>query len=142
MLYITLVIYIKGKENAIKRRQQFRPFAPVILEELVHEYFDMPVGFKTSPYMQAVAYCQYPEEFPAIIHADKTSRVQTVGKDCQSGIRQLLEAWYEWTGCPMLLNTSLNGKGQPILEDENDALKFFNDTEIDMMVVFGKIFEK
>jgi carbamoyltransferase len=115
---------IKDKVNKIKRRQEFRPFAPVILEELVDEYFDMPVGFKTSPYMQAVAYCRQPEKFPAIIHADRTSRVQTVGKDCQSGIRELLEAWYEWTGCPMLLNTSLNIRGEPMVNDRNDADRF------------------
>jgi carbamoyltransferase len=115
---------IKDKVNAIKRRQEFRPFAPVILEECVAEYFDMPAGFKTSPYMQAVAYCRYPKEFPAIIHADKTSRVQTVGKDCTSGIRQLLEAWFEWTGCPMLLNTSLNIRGEPMVNDRVDADRF------------------
>jgi carbamoyltransferase len=115
---------IKDKVNKIKRRQEFRPFAPVILEELVDEYFDMPVGFKTSPYMQAVAYCRQPEKFPAIIHADRTSRVQTVGKDCQSGIRQLLEAWFEWTGCPMLLNTSLNIRGEPMVNDRSDADRF------------------
>ena len=115
---------IKDKVNKIKRRQEFRPFAPVILEELVDEYFDMPVGFKTSPYMQAVAYCRQPDKFPAIIHADRTSRVQTVGKDCQSGIRELLEAWYEWTGCPMLLNTSLNIRGEPMVNDRADADRF------------------
>jgi carbamoyltransferase len=114
---------IKDKVNAIKRRQEFRPFAPVILEECVAEYFDMPVGFKTSPYMQAVAHCKKPNEFPAIIHADKTSRVQTVSKD-DSGIRQLLEAWFEWTGCPMLLNTSLNIRGEPMVNDRSDADRF------------------
>ena len=115
---------IKDRVNAIKRRQQFRPFAPVILEELVDEYFDMPKGFKSSPYMQVVAYCRYPNRFPAIIHADKTSRVQTVSKDCKSGIRQLLEAWFEWTGCPMLLNTSLNIRGEPMVNDRKDADRF------------------
>jgi carbamoyltransferase len=114
---------IKDRVNEIKQRQQFRPFAPVILEELVDEYFDMPVGFKTSPYMQVVAYCRQPKKFPAIIHADRTSRVQTVGKD-GSGIRQLLEAWYEWTGCPMLLNTSLNIRGEPMVNDRRDADRF------------------
>ena len=114
---------IKDKVNAIKRRQEFRPFAPVILEELAHEYFDMPLGWPTSRYMQAVAYCKKPDEFPAIIHADKTSRVQTVPKD-GSGIRQLLEAWFEWTGCPMLLNTSLNIRGEPMVNDRADADRF------------------
>ena len=114
---------IKEKVNAIKQRQQFRPFAPVILEELAHEYFDMPLGWPTSRYMQAVAYCKRPTEFPAIIHADKTSRVQTVPAD-GSGIRQLLEAWFEWTGCPMLLNTSLNIRGEPMVNDRADADRF------------------
>jgi len=114
---------IKDKVNEIKRRQKFRPFAPVILEELVHEYFDMPVNWQTSPYMQTVAHCNYPNEFPAIVHVDGTSRVQTVGKD-GSGIRQLLEQWYVWTGCPMLLNTSLNIRGEPMVNDRADADRF------------------
>ena len=114
---------IKEKVNAIKQRQQFRPFAPVILEEVCKEYFDMPTGWPTSRYMQTVAYCKYPEEFPAIIHADRTSRVQTVPSD-GSGIRQLLEAWFEWTGCPMLLNTSLNIRGEPMVNDRADADRF------------------
>jgi len=114
---------IKDQVNKIKRRQQFRPFAPVILEELVHEYFDMPVGWDTSPYMQTVAECKYPSEFPAIVHVDGTSRVQTVGKD-GTGIRQLLEQWYAWTGCPMLLNTSLNIRGEPMVNDRADADRF------------------
>ena len=114
---------IKERVNAIKQRQQFRPFAPVILEEVCKEYFDMPTGWPTSRYMQTVAYCRYPDQFPAIIHADRTSRVQTVAAD-GSGIRQLLEAWYEWTGCPMLLNTSLNIRGEPMVNDRKDADRF------------------
>ena len=114
---------IKEKVNAIKQRQQFRPFAPVILEEVCKEYFDMPTGWPTSRYMQTVAYCRQPDLYPAIIHADRTSRVQTVPAD-GSGIRQLLEAWFEWTGCPMLLNTSLNIRGEPMVNDRNDADRF------------------
>jgi carbamoyltransferase len=114
---------IKDRVNDIKRRQRFRPFAPVILEEYVDEYFDMPKGFETSPYMQVVAHCKKPAEFPAIIHADGTSRVQTVPKD-NTGIRKLLEAWYNLTGCPMLLNTSLNIRGEPMVNDRTDADRF------------------
>jgi carbamoyltransferase len=114
---------IKEKVNAIKQRQQFRPFAPVILEEVCHEYFDMPTGWPNSRYMQTVAYCRQPDLYPAIIHADRTSRVQTVAAD-GSGIRQLLEAWFEWTGCPMLLNTSLNIRGEPMVNDRVDADRF------------------
>jgi carbamoyltransferase len=114
---------IKDKVNEIKRRQQFRPFAPVILEELVTDYFDMPSGWSDSRYMQVIATCRHPDLFPAIVHADGTSRVQTVAND-GSGIRKLLEAWYKETGCPMLLNTSLNIRGEPMVNDRRDADRF------------------
>jgi carbamoyltransferase len=114
---------IKDKVNEIKRRQKFRPFAPVILEELADMYFDMPSGWSDSRYMQSVARCRHPDLFPAIVHADGTSRVQTVPKD-GSGIRRLLEKWYALTGCPMLLNTSLNIRGEPMVNDRIDADRF------------------
>jgi carbamoyltransferase len=114
---------IKDRVNEIKRRQKFRPFAPVILEEHVHNYFDMPRGFNDSRYMQCIARCRHPDLFPAIVHVDGTSRVQTVPRD-GSGIRQLLEAWYDQTGCPMLLNTSLNIRGEPMVNDRADADRF------------------
>lgn len=114
---------IKDQVNEIKRRQKFRPFAPVILEELAGEYFAMPKGWHQSRYMQSVAECKFPELFPAIIHADGSSRVQTVPAD-NSGIRQLLEKWYVITGCPMLLNTSLNIRGEPMVNDRKDADRF------------------
>jgi carbamoyltransferase len=114
---------IKDKVNDIKRRQQFRPFAPVILEELVTDYFDMPSGWSDSRYMQVIATCRHPDLFPAIVHADGTSRVQTVAND-GSGIRKLLEAWYKETGCPILLNTSLNIRGEPMVNNRNDADRF------------------
>jgi carbamoyltransferase len=114
---------IKDKVNAIKRRQQFRPFAPVVLEEYVNKHFDMPSGFSNSRYMQVIATCRHPDLFPAITHHDGTSRVQTVPKD-NSGIRKLLERWYKETGCPMLLNTSLNIRGEPMVNDRKDADRF------------------
>ena len=114
---------IKDKVNDIKQRQQFRPFAPAILEEHVHDYFDMPHGWDNSRYMQTVGTCRRPDLFPAIVHRDGTSRVQTVAND-GSEFRKLLELWYAKTGCPMLLNTSLNIKGQPIVNDIEDARDF------------------
>ena len=114
---------IKEKVNAIKRRQQFRPFAPVILAEVADDYFDMPAGWHHSPYMQSVARCRQPDLTPAICHVDGTSRVQTVARD-GSGIRELLEKWYVMTGCPMLLNTSLNIRGEPMVNDRADADRF------------------
>lgn len=111
---------IKDQVNAIKRRQKFRPFAPVILAEYADEYFDMPSGWHTHSYMQSVAHCRQPDVYPAICHVDGTSRVQTVGRD-GSGIRHLLETWHASTGCPMLLNTSLNIRGEPMVNDRADA---------------------
>jgi len=115
---------IKDKVNEIKRRQKFRPFAPVILEEYAEQYFHMPEHWASTEYMQVVARCQDPHKFPAIVHQDGTSRIQTVRKDCKSGIRQLLEKWFVLTGCPMLLNTSLNIKGEPMVNDRSDADRF------------------
>lgn len=115
---------IKDRVNEIKQRQQFRPFAPAILAEHVHSYFDMPAGWDSgSPYMQVIAKCKRPDLFPAIVHVDGTSRVQTVAKG-SGPFRTLLELWYKETGCPMLLNTSLNIKGQPMVNDMEDAKNF------------------
>jgi carbamoyltransferase len=115
---------IKDRVNEIKQRQRFRPFAPVILSEHVDEFFDMPAGWDLSPYMQSVARCRRPDLYPAIVHHDGTSRVQTVEPDSRSGIRQLLESWHAATGCPMLLNTSLNIRGEPMVNDRSDADRF------------------
>jgi carbamoyltransferase len=114
---------IKDRVNEIKRRQKFRPFAPVILAEHVDEFFHMPRGWSDASYMQIVAHCRRPDLFPAVCHVDDTSRVQTVSNN-GSGIRQLLEAWYARTGCPMLLNTSLNIRGEPMVNDRVDADRF------------------
>ena len=114
---------IKDKVNAIKRRQKFRPFAPVIMEEYANQYFRFPRNWDNSRYMQVVARCRNPDWFPAIVHVDGTSRVQTVPND-RSGIRKLLEKWYAETNCPMLLNTSLNIRGEPMVNDRADADRF------------------
>lgn len=113
---------IKDRVNEIKRRQKFRPFAPAIMEEHAHEYFEMPVD--RVPYMQFIAKCKKPDEFPAICHVDNTSRVQTVSKKDNAGFYELLSTFYKETGCPMLLNTSLNIKGQPIVNSVSDAEDF------------------
>lgn len=115
---------VKDKMNEIKHRQKFRPFAPMILEEDVHEYFEMPENIKQSPYMQFVAKCRFPKEFPAIVHVDGTSRVQTVNQLQHPDLYLLLSSFKAETGCPMLVNTSLNIKGKPIVNDEQDAIDF------------------
>lgn len=110
---------IKDRVNEIKRRQKFRPFAPAVLEEHASAYFD---GY-VSPFMQYTATCTDPG-LPAIVHGDGTSRVQTVSANQSVGFRKLLERWYEETGCPILLNTSLNIKGKPMVNTVEDAVEF------------------
>jgi len=109
---------IKSTVNKIKRRQKFRPFAPAILEEFADEYFHGP----KNSFMQYTSKSLH--EYKAVMHVDGTSRVQVVKKDCKSIIRPLLEEWYEKTKCPMLLNTSLNIKGQPMVDTWEHALEF------------------
>ena len=107
--------------NQIKQREQFRPFAPMVLEEFAKTHFKMPA--KTALYMQYAVVCKTPKLYPAIIHHDQTSRVQTVPND-RSPTRKLLELWYEASGCPMLLNTSLNIKGKPMVNNITDSMTF------------------
>ncbi len=117
---------VKDLVNGIKKRQKFRPFAPAILEEDVNEYFTLPKAVQNTPYMQFTAACTAGKDFPAIIHHDHTSRVQTVRKTDNPGFHALLTEWKKQTGCPILLNTSLNIKGQPIVNDRQDGKEFTN----------------
>ena len=112
---------IKDLVNSIKKRQKFRPFAPAILEEDVNEYFALPTGVKNTPYMQYTAAYTHGKDCPAILHYDGTSRVQTVSKTDNEGFYELLKAWKKETGCPILLNTSLNIKGMPMVNDTKDG---------------------
>jgi carbamoyltransferase len=108
---------IKDKVNLIKQRELFRPFAPVVMEEHADKWFNM--NFK-SPYMQYTVKCLKPDTIPSVVHKDGTSRVQTVNKDQHPGLYKVLEQWLYLTGVPVLLNTSLNIKGQPLINDEKD----------------------
>ncbi len=112
----------KDRMNSLKRREAFRPFAPAVLAEHADTYFDMPV--KESPYMQFVARCRTPDLLPGICHVDNTSRVQTVTAQDNPRFRALLEAWYAASGCPILMNTSLNVKGEPLVNSWADALRW------------------
>ena len=120
----------KNLVNQIKRRQKFRPFAPAILEEHCQEYFEMP---PQSRYMSYTYQCKCPDEIPAVIHYDNSARVQTVPIDSESVLRDILEAWYEETGCPVLLNTSLNIRGMPMVNDWNDACQFSKKYFVDVV---------
>ena len=109
---------IKDTVNEIKKREKFRPFAPAILEEYADVYFEGPM----NRYMQFVAKAKH--DYKSVTHVDGTARVQVVEKDCKSVIRPILEEFYERTKVPMLLNTSLNIKGKPMVNTEKDASKF------------------
>tara|TARA_Y100001972_G_scaffold125354_1_gene176384 strand:- start:414 stop:1760 length:1347 start_codon:yes stop_codon:yes gene_type:complete len=115
---------IKDTMNEVKQRQKFRPFAPSILEEHAEEYFEGPM----NRYMNFVAKAKH--DHKSVTHVDGTARVQLVEKDCESIIRPILEEWYERTGCPMLLNTSLNIKGKPIVNTWEHANDFQKNTKV------------
>ena len=120
---------IKDRMNKIKGREEFRPFAVMILKEDVHKYFS---GSVNSPYMN-VTYRSLSitdKKYPGIVHADGTTRLQIVDSDPH---RNLLEAWKKKTGCPMILNTSLNIKGEPIINDEYDIKKFTLNTGVEVL---------
>jgi carbamoyltransferase len=121
---------IKDKVNLIKQREQFRPFAPVVMAEHASEWFDMDYQ---SPYMQYTPKCLKPDLIPSVVHADGTSRVQTITKDQHSGLYSVLEKFYAKTGVPILLNTSLNIKGQPLLNDEKDIASWQNLYKTDIL---------
>jgi carbamoyltransferase len=112
---------IKDKVNRIKQRELFRPFAPVVLANHAHKWFDMDFE---SPYMQYTVKCLQPDKIPSVVHQDGTSRVQTVTKEQHPGLYRVINKFYLQTGVPVLLNTSLNIKGQPLLNDENDIIKW------------------
>lgn len=113
---------IKDQLNKIKQRQEYRPFAPVVLAEHAKDLFEMPED--EIPYMQYAVKCKAPEVYPGIVHIDGTSRVQTVTKEQNSNLYNLLLKWYKETGCPMLVNTSLNIKGEPMVNDQVDVRRW------------------
>jgi carbamoyltransferase len=108
--------------NNIKGRELFRPFAPCILKEHFNEYFDT-CGLPESPYMQYTLKCKKPQDIPAVVHVDGTSRVQTVDKN-NIFLYKILKIWKEKTNIPVLLNTSLNKKGKPLINSYNDMKEF------------------
>ncbi|MFG2440938.1 carbamoyltransferase C-terminal domain-containing protein [Streptomyces sp. NPDC048508] len=115
---------VKDTVNILKRRQKFRPFAPAVLEEFAEQYFSGPM----NEYMQFTARALH--DYASVIHVDGTARVQVVRKDCPSVLRQILEEWYEATGVPMLLNTSLNIKDEPMLDGVSDVQRFVSQNHI------------
>jgi carbamoyltransferase len=114
---------IKDIVNEVKGREKFRPFAPIILKEHFNEVFYNKGKTNSYPYMQFTHMCKQPELYPGIVHVDNSSRVQTVDVNTPF-IHQVLQRWYDKTGCPVLLNTSLNIKGKPLLNDVYNINEF------------------
>lgn len=110
---------MKDRVNQVKKREPFRPFAPIIMEDHVSEWFEID---RPVPYMQFAVKARFPELMPAVVHHDGTSRIQTVNEYQHPGLYDVLSMWYHQTGMPVLLNTSLNVRDQPMLNDELDAL--------------------
>lgn len=126
----------KDKMNQVKNREFFRPFGASILTEYAKEYFDM--NFE-NPYMLYVGKTQK-DNLQSITHVDGTCRVQTVSAGL---FRELLEKFHELTGCPVLMNTSLNVSGKPIAGYIKDVkLEFLNNKKIDMLVIGDDIYER
>lgn len=114
---------MKDRVNEVKHREPFRPFAPIVMEEHAHEYFDLD---RPAPYMQYAVKAKHPHLMPAVVHEDGTSRVQTVNEKQHPGLYEVLDQFYRITGLPVLLNTSLNVRNQPMLNDEDDVLVWKN----------------
>jgi len=137
----------------IKYRESFRPFAPIVLRERVHEYFEMR-NQEDSPYMLLVAPVREDKrveqstgaegldklkgvrsEVPAITHVDYSARVQTVDEERHGRLYSIMKAFEKKTGCPVLINTSFNVRGEPIVCNPADAYHCFMNTEMDVLVM-------
>ncbi len=144
----------------IKFRESFRPFAPAVLAEYAAEYFEMPPGH-TSPYMLFTYYVrperrravsvdqsglervkQVRSDLPAVTHLDYSARVQTVDADHHPRFHHLLTRFFRRTGCPALINTSFNVRGEPIVGTAHDAYRCFMATEMDALVIHDCLFLK
>jgi carbamoyltransferase len=118
----------------VKFREEFRPFAPSILDEFGHEYFE---NYQVSPYMERTLTFKESarEKVPAIVHVNRTGRLQSVRREWNELYYELIYSFYKLTGVPMLLNTSFNIMGKPIMHSLEDALGLFYTTGLDALVV-------
>ncbi|WP_156957502.1 carbamoyltransferase family protein [Hippea jasoniae] len=137
---------MKEKINsAVKFREKFRPFAPAIIDEFGDEYFE---DYVYTPFMEKILKFKESaaEKVPAVVHNDKTGRVQSVTKNNNERFYNLIEHFYKKTGIPLLLNTSFNLAGEPIVQSPKDAIRTFFTSGLDVLVlgnhVVGKEYEK
>ena len=125
-----------GKDfvNTVKNREYFRPFAGSILEEDAHEWFDMR-GLSNSPDMMYAVNAKdgIKEKIPSIIHVDNTCRIQTVNKEQNPNYYDLIKAFKDKTGCPIVFNTSFNLGGEPLVETLDDAVRTLVNSDIEYL---------
>ena len=143
----SIIADARNKENwqkvnlKIKFRESFRPFAPTVLEEKVSEWFDLD---RESPYMLLVADTlpSKREKIPAVTHVDGSARIQTIRRNQNPRYYDLLKAFERRTGCPVIINTSFNVRGEPIVESPQDALNCFLHTHMDYLVLGNFLLRK
>ncbi len=123
----------------IKYRESFRPFAPTVLREKANEWFDLN---SDSPYMLLVAPVKKEKKIPAVTHIDYTARVQTISKDDNPLYYELINQFYQKTGCPVIINTSFNVRGEPLVLTPEDAFRCFMRTEMDYLALGSFLLDK
>jgi carbamoyltransferase len=125
----------------IKFRESFRPFAPTVLQECVNDYFDLE---RESPFMLLVADTRENRrtEIPAVTHVDGSARIQTINRNQNALYYDLIKAFEARTSCPVIINTSFNVRGEPIVESPKDALNCFLHTHMDYLILGQCIVDK
>jgi carbamoyltransferase len=120
--------------NEVKGREQFRPVAPMVLAEHAAEVFDGPLP---SPYMLFTQRVRsgWAERVPAVVHVDKTARAQTVHRKDEPLVARMLDGFARRTGLPVVVNTSLNTAGRPMVDDPRDALECFGSAPVDALAM-------
>jgi carbamoyltransferase len=135
----------RNKENwqrvnlKIKFRESFRPFAPAVLADRAAEWFDID---RESPYMLLVCQVRSGRDVPAVTHVDGSARIQTVTRDTAPEFYDLLAEFERRTGCPVLINTSFNVRGEPIVCTPEDAYLCFMRTQMDVLVLGNNVLLK
>ncbi|HLP59840.1 MAG TPA: carbamoyltransferase C-terminal domain-containing protein, partial [Candidatus Deferrimicrobium sp.] len=128
----------------VKKREAYRPFAPSVMEEYVHEYFDLPTKNSRYPYMIFVVKVKPDKQklLGAITHFDGTARIQTVSKETNPTYWQLIEEFRQITGVPIILNTSFNNNAEPIVDSVDDAIVCFYTTKLNYLVIGDYLIKK
>ena len=133
---------MKDHLNAkIKFREEFRPFAPVVKQEHYAEYFET-LDMEATPFMLYTHRAKRPSDIAAAVHVDGTSRVQTVSREQNQYLYDILDEFHKLTGVPVLLNTSFNLRGEPIVSSPSDALRTFENSGIDCLAIGNLLVHK